>query len=907
VAVGLLGPFEVRLDGTPVDVPGRRVRALLTALALRAGRVVSVDGLVEQVWDGDLPVRARSSLQTLANRLRTVVGAAALRTAPDGYALQVPADAVDVLRFDRYVRQARAAEPGTARSLLADALALWRGEPLAGCGSALLEREVAPALLERYLTAVELRIDLDLELGNHDGLAAEVRQLADRHPLREPLWLRLMAVLHRSGRAADALDAYHTIRARLADEVGADPSAELRQLYATVLAADGPPATPTQPVPRQLPAPIPGFVGRATELAALDAALADGARLLAVHGPGGIGKTALAVRWAHRVADRYPDGQLFLDLAGYGPGEPLDPSAALEVVLRALGVPATRIPAGRDERSALLRTELAGRRTLLVLDNARDADQVRPLLPSGASLVLATSRSELRGLQVRDGARTVALPALPVAEAVTLIHRAGGGTRTDDEPSAADELAGLCGRLPLALMIVARRAARFPGVPLAELAAQLREDSRLDALSDPTDPAADPRAVFSWSYRGLEPAAARAFRLLGLHPGTRFGARVAAALLGTPVGRARRLLDQLVSVHLLDQTGPDAYHLHDLLDAYAVELATEHPEPDHAAATRRMLDWYLQAAGAARTAVFGPSTLRLLPPGDAVPAPPEFTAASAAAWYDLHHGTLRALIELAAEHRYDTHCWQLANLLGVFQDLRHHREQRRRTAELAVLCAERSGGDEARLRSWYQMGSMLAASGDHAGAIDWRLRSLAVSERIGDEHMTATTMSAIGMAYAELRRFAEATDWGHRAVRAAEGTGSTLRRTQALLNLGYVEWCAGRYPAAERCYRAILDLGEQPATRYLRAMARSNLAELLTELGRYDEARRHADRALALAGDVEDGEVVGTALIARGTALSAAGDHTAARASWQRALRILDGTGRPDETRVRELLAEPPG
>jgi DNA-binding SARP family transcriptional activator len=592
VTVAVLGPFDLRVDGSSVAVPSRRVRALLTALALRRGQVVRLDSLAEQVWDGELPARTRSSLQTLANRLRALVGAGTIRTELDGYRLDAPPEAVDVARFQRLLDAARGAEAAArARELVGEALALWRGDPLTGAGSELLEREVGPALRERCLAALEWRVDLDLALGGRAGdLVVELQGLASRYPLREPLWARLITAMHRAGRPAEALDTYQVIRTRLVEELGVDPSAELRRVYAEVLAGDTGPAPPPAPapaaagVPRQLPPRLVGFVGRAAEVAALDATLSPAGGgmppVLAVHGAGGMGKTALALHWAHRVVDRFPDGQVHLDLRGYGPGEPVDPATALDVVLRALGVPAGQVPPSRDERSALLRTRLAGRRLLLVLDNARDAEQVRPLLPGGPSLALVTSRSELRGLQVRDGATRRQLRELDPADSVALVRAAIGADRADAEPAAVDELTRLCGRLPLALVIAGERAARFAGASVAELVAELRAgQDRLDTLADLDDPATDLRAVFSWSYRALDAGTARVFRRLGLHPGVEVTLPAAAALLGAGPGEARRQLDRLVSVHLLEQLGRDRYRSHDLLREYAAERAAVEEPP----------------------------------------------------------------------------------------------------------------------------------------------------------------------------------------------------------------------------------------------------------------------------------------------------------------------------------------
>ncbi|MQA08405.1 MAG: hypothetical protein GEU98_07585 [Pseudonocardiaceae bacterium] len=498
------------------------------------------------------------------------------------------------------------------------------------------------------------------------------------------------------GRPAEALEKYQAIRTRLVEEFGADPSAELQRAHTQVLTAEDVPEWDRGPTtPRQLPPDVAGFTGRAGELAELDRVLAAERDcqppIAAVHGPGGIGKTALAVHWAHRVSPRFPDGQVYLDMRGYGPGEPVDPTVALDVVLRAVGVPPTRVPPGKEERSALLRTRLAERRTLLLLDNVRDADQARPLLPGGGNLVLITGRSELRGLAVRDGAFRCALGELPSDESTSLIAATIGTTRAGAEPAAVAELVALCGRLPLALVVAAQRAARYPDAPIAELVTELRAGwDRLNVLSDPTDLAADPRAVFSWSYRALSAEAAQAFRYLGLHPGPEISLPVAMALLRTTAGTTRRLLDSLVSVHLLEHDQRNRYRFHDLLRVYAAERAAEEdPKTERDAAMGRMLDWYLHTLHRARVAVFAEAPLELAQPEDEFVRPLDFaTMAEATAWYDTLRATLLAVVEYAAEHRHDRHGWQLAFLLRHFQEIRRHGDDELRCAEWALGCAK---------------------------------------------------------------------------------------------------------------------------------------------------------------------------------------------------------------------------
>jgi DNA-binding SARP family transcriptional activator len=560
VKVAVLGDLELRVNGRTVPVTRPRLRAMLCALALRAGRTVPVEELAEHVWQEGVPDRFRPGLHTLVTQLRKLVGADALRTVLGGYLLDVPPDAVDALLFQRLLDSVRDVHTAEARPVLATALGLWRGDLLA----TQLRPESVTHLVERYLSAVQRRVDIDLELGRHTELSAELQDLTSRFPLREPLWARLMTTQYRSGRYAEALDTYLTVRRLLADSLGTDPSAELRDLYSLVLSADH---DMSRVVPHQLPPAHTAFTGRTAELSSLDT-LADGSQpgrppvIVAMHGPAGAGKTALALHWAHRAHSRFPDGSVYIDMHGFGPGEPVAPATALARMLAAVGV--SIIPPTVDERTALWRTRLFGRRMVLVIDNVRDAAHLRPLLPGASGVtVLVTSRNDLRGLVARDGAHSVGVGELRLDEAVKLL---GQDISTD--------LAEACGRLPLALMVAAHRMTRSPA---ASFAAELRAGNPLDLLAEPSDPAVDLRTVLSWSYRTLDEAAAIAFRGLASHPAGEITPATAANLLSEPVTTARRLLDTLAAVHLLEHNDLGGYRFNPLIRQYATEVALDVP------------------------------------------------------------------------------------------------------------------------------------------------------------------------------------------------------------------------------------------------------------------------------------------------------------------------------------------
>jgi DNA-binding SARP family transcriptional activator len=586
IQVSLLGPLVVRRGGRELEVGGR-LRALLAVLALEAGRPVSVERLARGVWSDELPVHVRKSVQTQIMRLRRLLGNARIRTEPGGYLLDIQPDDVDVVRFERLVSAVAAeTEVDEQRLLLAEALTIWRGTPFEGVGSQWLDEVEAERMMELYLGAQERWVDLELAAGRYGAVVADLRELTARFPLREALWSRLMLALRRSGRCAEALGCYESVRVMLADELGVDPGPELRRQYGELLQSDpveegqavqdeGEPAPDetdnhtdrTDVVPQQLPAAPGLFVGRPKELQGLDDAHQEA--IVVLHGLGGIGKTALALNWAHQHRHEFPDGQLFIDLQGYGPGDLITTSAALRSLLLSLGLPEAQIPDDVEACSSMLRTMLANRRCLIVLDNALDADHVRPLIPGSGSLAVVTSRGELRGLAVREGARRIAVGQLAAEESTELLRAKLPAGQADDD--LLNELADLCGHVPLALSIAAERAEDNVELLVDELRDLPR---RLEALAV-GDESGDLRAVFDRSYQTLAPEVARAFRLLGLYLYDEFDSSAAAGLLGTSARAASSVLDDLADQHLLCRAGARRFEFHQLVRAYAVELTHE--------------------------------------------------------------------------------------------------------------------------------------------------------------------------------------------------------------------------------------------------------------------------------------------------------------------------------------------
>lgn len=587
----ILGPVQVWAGGRNWPVGEPRQRAVLAALLVNAGRPVSVDTLVDRVWGDSPPPQVRRSLQAHVARLRRALQRAAdaeswqagshpmvqpLARGVDGYVIAAHVAEVDRLRFQDLLAQCRrAAVDERQRAFrLREALGLWRGEPLAGVSGEWAARMRRTWRQER-IDATVLWARAEIQLGNVSAVLGPLTVLVEEHPTLETAAAALMRALYAVGRPSDALDRYDDIRRRLLEELGADPGPELRASYQAVLQHDVPVlgSSAAAAVPEQLPADVSGFTGRIGELAELDRIVA-GSALLCVTGTAGVGKTALVVRWAHMVRDEFPDGRLYLNLRGYDPNEPTDPADALATLLKVLSPGDSPAPLDLEERAARYRTAIAGRRMLIVLDNAATADQVRPLLPGTAScVVVVTSRDSLAGLVATHGARRIVLDLLPQPEAVALLRRLAG-PRIDTEPNLATALADLCARLPLALRVVAELVAFRPTATLSTLVSELRPRGRLDLLSGEGDQRAAVRAVFSWSLRHLSDPVAQTFILLGLHPGAHFDSHAVAALAGRDRDEAGCILDALTRAHLIHQIGNDRFAMHDLLRRYAADVAT---------------------------------------------------------------------------------------------------------------------------------------------------------------------------------------------------------------------------------------------------------------------------------------------------------------------------------------------
>jgi DNA-binding SARP family transcriptional activator/tetratricopeptide (TPR) repeat protein len=929
----LLGPLTVRRGGTALAVPRGRQRAVLAALLLRANHVAAVDELAEALWGADLPPSARVSAQNYVMRLRSTLGPAGSRIAthPHGYLIRVEDGELDVARFEALLGEARAAARECrwlqAADSAAAALALWRGEPLADAGSDVLALREGPRLAELRLQAAETRIDAELHLGRPGDVVGELRQLAGAQPLRERLHALLMLALYRDSRQAEALAAYRQARQLLVEELGTEPGPELQQLHRQILDADpalivtGPAtpaatvAAPPGPAPRQLPAAVPGFTGRAAELEALtgmlDQAGAAGAPgtvvISAIGGTAGVGKTALALHWAHQVAARFPDGQLHVNLRGYDPSSaPVTPAEAIRGFLDALGVPPGRIPPAPQAQAGLYRSLLADKRMLIVLDNARDEQQVRPLLPASPGiLVLVTSRSQLSGLAAAEGARLISLDVLSHAEAVHMLTARLGTARSAAEPDAVDRIASLCACLPLALAVTAARAAARPGFSLAVLADELADaGGRLDVL-DPGDPGSSVRAVFSWSTRQLGGEAARMFRLLGLHPGPDISVPAAASLAGGGQPQARALLQELARAHLIAEHVPGRYTFHDLLRAYAVEQAHHtDSDSDRREAIGRVLDHYLHtAARAARLLdpAKEPVVLAAPRPGAAAGQPAD--RRQALAWFQAEHQVLLAAVALAAGSGSDAHAWQLPWAMKNFLQARGYWQEWAATQRSALAAATRLGDTAAQAVCSRLLGGACIDLGHHDQALGHFARSLALYQRLGNRLGQAKVHQNLGYAAERQGRYAEALGHAEQALRLCRAIGDKANEAAALNGVGWCHALLGEYEQARTLCRQALTLSAEVGHRWVEGCAWDSVGYAEHHLGNLAEAAACYLRSLSIVREYGERLYESETLTHLGDTRQAAGELAQAREAWQQALAILDDLQHPDAAQVRAKLA----
>jgi DNA-binding SARP family transcriptional activator/tetratricopeptide (TPR) repeat protein len=934
----MLGNLEVIAgdgNGTcPLSLGAGSEQKVLAVLLLEAGRMVPVSELVDALWDADPPVTAAKQARNAVSRLRQLLSAGAappaVLTGAGGYKICVAQDSIDALVFDKIVQQAAQAagadRVADAARLLESALGLWRGPFLAGMPGRAIE-SAAAVWDERRCAVTETYYDHQLALGRHRQIVGQLESFAHRFRLREKPVEQLMLALYRCGRQADALAVYRDTRSMLADELGIDPGHALQRLHQRILGGDRGleaggatgereqiRARPAGPVPRQLPAGLRHFIGRLDELNALTSMLDEAAGAVvisAINGMAGVGKTALAVRWAHQVAARFPDGQLYADLRGFSQSGPV--ATAAEVIrgfLDALSVPAQRIPATVDAQAALYRSLLAGKRVLVVLDNVRDEAQVRPLLPgSPACLVIITSRRQLTGLTVTEQALSLTLDMLGPDEARALLARSLGRHRIADQAVAADDLIALCGRLPLALSITAARAAERPALPLAVLAGELRgARGRLDALAT-GDVHTDMRAVLSWSCEGLDPRAARMFRLLGMHPGPDITLAAAASLAGAPVAKAREAVIALLNGHLLTERVPGRFTMHDLLRAYAAEQAeTREGRSARRAALRRMLDHYLHTGYAAALLLNPPTRhpITLAPAARGVRPEPIPDAARAWSWFESEVPVLVAVAALAAQNEFGAHAWQLPWTLALFCDRSGRWHEWASAQEVALAAVQRLGDLDGQAHAHLDLGYACIRLGRHADSECHLQRSLDLFCQLGDRLNQAHVHTAICVACETCGEHRRSLSHGQQALALYRAAGHKAGLATGLNSVGYSHGLLGEHETALVQCREAVDLHRQLGNRHGEASALDSLGYSYRHLGRGDEAVACYEDSLRLFRELGNRYYEAEVLDHLGEVYRELGDPDSAHSTWQQALALLEDLRHPDTEALRAKISQLP-
>ncbi|MFF7458037.1 BTAD domain-containing putative transcriptional regulator [Kitasatospora sp. NPDC008115] len=896
----VLGPVRGLRDGTELALGSPQQQGLLLALLFRAGRQVSGAQLVDDLWGEEPPASAHGVIRTYVHRLRRVLGPEVLASLGGGYLLVADPDGLDTARCEALLARARTLRAegrhAEAAAALRAALALWRGEPMSGVPGPYVQRQ-RREWEERRLTVLESALEAEVDGGRWAESVAELTALAEEHPLRERLSELLMLALYRSGRQADALEVYRAADRRLRTELGVAPGPGLRDLHGRILAADatlaapagpapviaaavfaeagaeaGPPAAADPPTllrPDQLPAAVADFTGRSAEVEAVRAALREPGLMpvAAVAGMGGVGKTALALHVAHGLAEEFPDGRLYLDLHG-ADGRPTRPEEALAVFLRSFGVPGEAIPAGLAERSSRYRSLLAGRRVLVLLDNARDAEQVRPLLPGGAGCaVLVTSRTRIGAL---PNARFTELPVLPAEEAVTLLTRVIGAGRVAAESESSRELVRLCGQLPLAVRILAARLACRPGWSVARLVEQLgSERYRLDVLRS-GDLAVD--SSFRFGFDLLDAEQARAFRLLAVPEVPDLSAEEAAAVLDRPDPAAESLAESLVDCSMLEvAASPDRYRYHDLLRAFARRVDRSacpgdeaERDAERAAVLARLVDHHH-----ARVTAGPRSAGDYLAVGALVRQCAELPGRSPGAAPGLDR-----LAELLLD-------------VCLSADSGHATRPLGHAANALLRAALQEGDRTAEARARLVLGRLLAEVGSASSALAELLRARDLCTAHGlPQPLLALAHGSLAACFVQLGRPDEAVAGFSAAVAVWQRTGDRRALAAELLELAAAFARQGRFGAAGRVVDQALVIGHDLADRELEARARDSLGSIAHDLGRHDHAAAHRRAALALT-DPDDHRRTGRLLLRLGESLRAAGRGAEAAEAAERAVEAL--------------------
>jgi DNA-binding SARP family transcriptional activator/tetratricopeptide (TPR) repeat protein len=938
VRFSVLGPVRAQRGPAELDLGPGQQRAILSLLLVRANQLVTNDDLIELLWEQDPPGSALNIVHKYVGSIRRLLEPnLEARTSGrwltrHGAAYRLAADETmsDLIAFRRMVADARSARaagrPADALDLLMKALGLRRG----ACGEGLelygRHRASFMTVEQEYVSAAAEAADAALASGQPLRILPLLRQVAVGEPLNESLQARLMLILAATGQQALALSHYQTVREQLSSELGVDPGAEMRTAHSRVLRQElptaagmdpadtatgavsaepaggratlgsSPPSGPSPLVPpAQLPADLPAFAGREPELSRVAQMLSpDGGcpivAVCAIEGMAGIGKTTFAVHWAHHVARHFQGGQLYLDLRGFdASGSATSPADALYILLCSLGVPAGHIPDGLDARAGMYRSVLAKQRVLIVLDNARDGRQVRPLLPgSPGCLVIATSRNPLTGLAMTDGARLLRLDLLSLPTAREALERRLGSDRVAAEPGAVEEIIRLCGRLPLALAIVAARAAH-PGFTLAAIAADLRRtQGRLDGF-DAAGVAAGARTVFSWSYRHLSPRACRLFRLLSLQPTGDIAAAASASLLGVRPDEARRLIAELTSTALLTEHQPGRYSFHDLIRAYARELLeSTDANTERRAALARLLDHYLHSSYAAQAALkLHPVPVALHRPRPGV-TPEQFADyESAISWFTAERRVLNASVALAADSDLGFPAWKLAMTLRQFYQWRGYFYDWMHAMEIALAAAVR---DTDLAGQAHVLGS-LAGANFHLNRPDEAQRCLeraqAIYTVLGYRTEHAHLHAMFGEVFTRQGKLHLAIEHSQRALELYREAGHRAGEVRAIADIGIAHSALSEYQEAVSYLEHGIALAQEAGTLPLEGTAHKELGIVLSKLGQHNKAVKELSRALTLLRRLGHRPQEAETLLALGNVLSAQGMKDAAYDARQQAFTIF--------------------
>ncbi|MEU5729605.1 MULTISPECIES: AfsR/SARP family transcriptional regulator [Streptomyces] len=895
VDIHLLGPVELRLEGRQLKLGSDKERALLAALALEVGRPISMNSLLERLWDGKAPPRARENTHTYISRVRkhlrlagTGPSSPRITSRAHTYVLNTDPDSVDLNRFQRLTDLAGAVatsgEDERVVDLLTRAEHLWQGEALAGLPGTWAET-VRRSLAERRLQAAISRIAALHRLGRFADSIGELSAMVRHHPEDETLAGQLMLAYYGSGRYTDALRVHQQARQLLMSEFGSRPGDELDRIHRGVLdrtpvdrllrtaaaaASSGPSPerhSSAQTPPRNLPYQPP-LIGRRSELDALMASIdtkpGKGAVLTleTVSGMAGVGKTAVAVDTARRLAPRFPAGQVFLDLRGHSPSqEPLSPGAALAMLLRLFGAPADSIPVRLDELIALWRTTIADRRAVIVLDDAAGPDQVAPLLPGNSPcLTIITSRRHLTGL---PHAVPLALDVLPTDDAITLFRSFAGAARTQDITETA-RIVRLCGYLPLAIELVANRFRSRPSWSLTTLGERLARSP--GPLGEIRNADQEILRAFALSYRTLDATQRTTFRRLGLHPGPDFTAESAAVLLDLPPKETERLIESLLECHLLREPAPDRYRFHDLLGEYARMLAlSEDSAREREQALERLIASYLRNAEQADRVAY-PRRIRLAP--DGAQGPPTLSrmrnAHDARAWFAAEYGNLLAVERHARTHDSRPSAARLAHALAGFLESECH---------------------------WQDAIDILQHAADH-----W--------SRTGDQPAQCHALLCLSSNHANTGRYAQAVEAGERALEIARETGDREAEWEAYRNLGVIYWHQGECEMAVALHQKALAIGATTGNVWNEARSRNNIAISLLDLGEPERALDHFQKAISGFRSAGDQSGVIRTLNNLGDLYSRRGDHEQARKAFEELLPLAESTGNPyTRATVRTNLA----